>query len=28
LAPRAEGLWMELRRANGELVMQWPVRVK
>jgi hypothetical protein len=28
LAPRADGLWMELRRASGELVMQWPVRVK
>jgi manganese oxidase len=28
MAPRADGLWMELRRGNGELVFQWPVRVK
>jgi FtsP/CotA-like multicopper oxidase with cupredoxin domain len=28
MAPRAEGLWMELRRGSGELVFQWPVRVK
>lgn len=28
LAPRPEGLWLELRRGSGELLMQWPVRVR
>jgi FtsP/CotA-like multicopper oxidase with cupredoxin domain len=28
MAPRAAGLWMELRRGDGELIFQWPVRVK
>ena len=28
MAPRPDGLWMELRRGNGELVFQWPVRIK
>jgi FtsP/CotA-like multicopper oxidase with cupredoxin domain len=28
MAPRAVGLWMELRRGNGELLIQWPVRVQ
>jgi len=31
LAPmpaRPDGLWLELRRGSGELVLQWPVRVK
>ena len=28
LAPTAAGLWMELRRGNGELLFQWPVRVQ
>jgi FtsP/CotA-like multicopper oxidase with cupredoxin domain len=28
MAPRPEGLWLELRRGSGELLMQWPVRIK
>ena len=28
MQPRPEGLWMELRRGSGELLFQWPVRVK
>ena len=28
MAARPEGLWLELRRGTGELVMQWPVRVR
>ena len=28
MAARPEGLWMELRRGTGELVFQWPVRVR
>jgi FtsP/CotA-like multicopper oxidase with cupredoxin domain len=30
MEPRPEGfgLWMELRRSNGELLFQWPVRVR
>ena len=28
MAPRPLGLWMELRRGNGELIFQWPVRVQ
>lgn len=28
MMPRSEGLWMELRRGSGELVFQWPVRIK
>jgi FtsP/CotA-like multicopper oxidase with cupredoxin domain len=28
MAPRSEGLWLELRRGSGELVVQWPVRVR
>jgi FtsP/CotA-like multicopper oxidase with cupredoxin domain len=28
MPPRPEGLWLELRRGTGELVMQWPVRVR
>jgi FtsP/CotA-like multicopper oxidase with cupredoxin domain len=28
MLPRAVGLWMELRRGNGELLFQWPVRVQ
>ncbi|HWP69463.1 MAG TPA: multicopper oxidase domain-containing protein [Gemmatimonadaceae bacterium] len=28
MTPREEGLWLELRRGTGELVFQWPVRVK
>jgi hypothetical protein len=28
MTPRAVGLWLELRRGNGELLIQWPVRVR
>jgi len=28
MPPRPEGLWLELRRGTGELVKQWPVRVR
>jgi FtsP/CotA-like multicopper oxidase with cupredoxin domain len=28
MEPRSDGLWMELRRSNGELVFQWPVSVR
>ena len=28
MAPRPDGLWMELRRSNGELLFQWPVSVQ
>ncbi len=28
MPPRAVGLWMELRRGSGELLFQWPVRVR
>ena len=28
MAPRLDGLWLELRRGSGEIVMQWPVRVR
>lgn len=28
MLPRFEGLWLELRRGSGEMVMQWPVRVR
>jgi len=28
ITPRAESLWMELRRGSGELVFQWPVRIR
>jgi FtsP/CotA-like multicopper oxidase with cupredoxin domain len=28
MPPRPEGLWLELRRGTGELLMQWPVRVR
>lgn len=28
LPPRPVGLWMELRRGSGELLFQWPVRVR
>lgn len=28
MTPRAEGLWMELRRGSGEFLIQWPVRVR
>jgi FtsP/CotA-like multicopper oxidase with cupredoxin domain len=28
MQPRPDGLWMELRRSNGELLFQWPVRVQ
>ena len=28
MAPMAVGLWLEMRRGNGEFLMQWPVRVK
>jgi FtsP/CotA-like multicopper oxidase with cupredoxin domain len=28
MAPRLDGLWMELRRGNGEMLIQWPVRVR
>jgi manganese oxidase len=28
LPPRPAGMWMELRRGNGELLFQWPVRVR
>ena len=27
MPPTPVGLWMELRRGNGELLLQWPVRV-
>lgn len=26
--PRGPAMWMELRRGNGELLFQWPVRVR
>jgi manganese oxidase len=28
MLPRPVGLWLELRRGNGELLIQWPVRVR
>jgi FtsP/CotA-like multicopper oxidase with cupredoxin domain len=28
MPPTPVGLWMELRRGNGELIFQWPVRVR
>ena len=28
MTPRAEGYWLELRRGSGELLIQWPVRVR
>ena len=28
MPPGAVGLWMELRRGNGEMIFQWPVRVQ
>jgi manganese oxidase len=28
MRPRPQGLWLELRRGNGELLKQWPVVVK
>jgi FtsP/CotA-like multicopper oxidase with cupredoxin domain len=28
MRPAPVGLWLELRRGNGELLKQWPVRVK
>jgi FtsP/CotA-like multicopper oxidase with cupredoxin domain len=28
MPPRPASLWMELRRGNGELLFQWPVRVR
>lgn len=28
MQPRPDGLWMELRRGSGELLFQWPVRVR
>ncbi len=28
MQPRPDGLWMELRRSNGELLFQWPIIVR
>ncbi|MCI0433201.1 MAG: multicopper oxidase domain-containing protein, partial [Gemmatimonadetes bacterium] len=28
MTPREQGLWLELRRGNGELLFQWPVIVR
>ena len=28
MTPRGEGYWLELRRGSGELLFQWPVRVR
>ncbi|HEX6322504.1 MAG TPA: multicopper oxidase domain-containing protein [Vicinamibacterales bacterium] len=28
MAPAPVGLWLELRRGNGEFLMQWPMRVR
>ena len=28
MTPRADGLWLELRRGSGEFLIQMPLRVK
>ncbi len=28
MTPRADGLWLELRRGSGEMLIQWPVRIR